>query len=128
LFIVLFVAEQVHFSTFLHCKLLFESQAAQCSKDSDPFFLQAALAFIRFISSCCGSLCWSAIFTHQKWWNLLFWSINHSILNWLCCWARCWMLQDMDPMKTHCIFYVKNSMIDQIEHRKSMFWPSLYWE
>jgi hypothetical protein len=28
------------------------------------------------------------------------------------------MLQDMDPMKAHCIFYVKDGMIDQIEPRK----------
>jgi len=42
----LFIAEEVHFSTFFRRKLLFGSQTAQGPQDSDSLGLQVALAFI----------------------------------------------------------------------------------
>jgi len=36
-FLLLFIAEEVSFTSFSCCKLLFGSQVAQCSQGSDPF-------------------------------------------------------------------------------------------
>jgi hypothetical protein len=50
-FLFLFIAYAVRFSSFLRRKLPFGSQAAQYPKGSDSLCLQAALAFIRLITS-----------------------------------------------------------------------------
>jgi len=68
----------------------------------------------------CGMLCWFAEFACQKWWTVLFQSIDHCSLHWLCCWARCWMFQDMDRMEASCVFYVKVGMLNHLEH--SQIW------
>jgi len=47
-----------------------------------------------------------------------FLSIHHCRLCWLCCWARRWMLQDMDNMEASCIFYVKVGTFTHLEQSK----------
>jgi len=37
---------------------------------------------------------------------------------WPCCWARWWMLQEMDHMEASCVFYVKVGRFDQFEQSK----------
>jgi len=101
--LVFFIAYNVRFSWFLSGKLLFRSQAVQCPEGSDSFCCQAALTFIRLVTSLGGPLCRFAIFGHWKWWNVLFRSID-PCLWWLYCWTRCWMLQDMDNMEASCVF------------------------
>jgi len=49
---------------------------------------------------------------------VLFRYMNHCILYWLYCSARCWMSQDMNHVETSCIFYVKVVMFDQLEQTK----------
>jgi len=104
---------------FLRCKLPFISQAAQCPKGSDSFCLQAALAFIRLMTSLGGPLCWLAVSACRKWRKDLFRSIDHCSLRWLCCWARCWMLQDMDIVVASWVFYVKVSTFTHLEPSKT---------
>jgi len=48
----------------------------------------------------------------------VFQSIDHCIVNWPCCWARCWMLQDMDHMEASWVFYVKVHTFVQLEQSK----------
>jgi len=64
-------------------------------------------------------LCRLAISASRKWWKVLFQTIDHCSLRWLCCWATCWMLQDMDNMEASCVFYVKVSMCTHLEHSKT---------
>jgi len=98
----------------------FWSQGAQCTKGSDSFWLWAALALIRLMTSSCRMLCWFAVFASQKWWEVHFLRIDHCSLYSLCCWARCWMLQDMDSMEESCVFYAKVGMLNHLEH--SQIW------
>jgi len=63
-------------------------------------------------------LCRFVVSAHWKWRKVLFRSIDHCSLHWLC-WARCWMLQDMDNMQASCVFYVKVSMFTQLEQIKT---------
>jgi len=49
---------------------------------------------------------------------VVFGSIDQCILYWLCCWERCWMLQDMDHMVASCVFFVKVGTLDQLEQSK----------
>jgi len=56
--------------------------------------------------------------TTQKRRTVLFWSIDHYILCPPCCWARCWMLEEMDHMEASCVFYVKVGRFDQFEQSK----------
>jgi len=112
------IAQEVHFSPFLGCKLLFGSQTAQCPKGMGSFCFQATLAFIRLMTSLGGQLCWFAIFASWKWCIVLFWSIDHCGLCWFCCWARCWMLQVMDNMEASCVFYVTVGTFTHLEQSK----------
>jgi len=64
-------------------------------------------------------LCRFAISAPWKWWKVRFWSNNHCSLLWLCCWVRCWMLQDMDNMETSCVFYVKVGTFSHLEQSKT---------
>jgi len=70
------------------------------------------------MTSSLGLLHWFAVFACRKWQKVLFWSIDDCILYWLWCWARCWMLQDMDHMEASCVFYVKVARFDQFEQSK----------
>jgi len=54
--------------------------------------------------------CRFAVSAHRMWRNVLFQSIDHCSLQSLCCWARCWMLQDIDNMAASYVFYVKVNM------------------
>ena len=106
------------FSLCPHRKLLFGSQSAQSSQGSDPFRFQAALAFLRLMTSSCGVLCRFAVFACRYWRNVLFHSIAHWILCWLCWWTRCWILQDMDHIEASCVFYVEVGTLNQFEQSK----------
>jgi len=66
----------------------------------------------------CAFLTPFAVFARRKWRKLLFCSIDHCILGWPCCWARCWMLQDVDHMEASCVFYVMVGNFDQFEQCK----------
>jgi len=67
------------------------------------------------MTSSCGTVCQFTVFASRKWRNELFQSIDHCSLCWLCCWARCWMFQDMDSMEASCIIYVKVGMLNHLE-------------
>jgi len=45
-------------------------------------------------------------------------SFAHCSLHWLCCWVRCWMLEDMDNMEASCFFYVKVGTFTYLEQSK----------
>ena len=94
------------------------SYAAQCPNGSDCFCFQAALVLIRLMRLIGWSLCWFAVIAHQKCQNVLLWNIDHCILRWLRCWARCWMLQDVDNLEASCVFYVKVSTFTHPEQSK----------
>ena len=104
--------------SFLCRKLLFGSQAAQCPQGSDSFCLQATLAFIRLMTSLSWTLSRFAVSARRKWRKVLFQSIDHCSLRWLC-WARCWMLQDMDNMEASCVFYVKVGNFTYLKQSKT---------
>jgi len=106
------------FSLFAGRNLLAGSQAAQHSKSSDPFCFQAGLALIRLMTSWCLALGRSAVFACRWWRKVLFRSIDHCILCWLCWLTTCWMLQDMDHIKASCVFYVEVCMLIQFEQSK----------
>jgi len=108
----------VRFSSFLHCKLLFGSEAALCPKCSHSLCFQATLAFIRMMTLLGWLHCRFAVSAHRKWQKVLLWSIDHCSLRGLCCWARCWMLQVMDNMEASCVFYVKVGMFTHLEQSK----------
>jgi len=114
-----FIALEVRFASFLGRKLLFGSQAVHCPKGSHSLCIQAALAFIRLMTSLCGVLCRFTIFARRKWQNVLFRSIDHCCVPWLCCWARCWKLQDMGNMEGSFIFYVKVGTFTHLEQSKN---------
>jgi len=65
--------------------------------------------------SSCKSQCRFAVFACGHWRKVLFWNIDHCILCWLCSWARCWMLQEMDHMEGRCVVYVMVGTLDQPE-------------
>jgi len=111
----LFAAQKVPFLSFLHCKLHVGSQAADCPKGCDSLNFQAAVAFIYIIMSSRRQLCWLAVFACRKWRHVLFQSVDRCILYCLCCWAGCWMLQDMDNMEASYIIYLKDGTFDQHE-------------
>jgi len=117
-FLFVFIDSEVRFQSFLRLKLLFGSQAAECCQHSDHFCLQAALAFIRLMTLSCGFLCWLTIFARRKWQNLLFGTMDHCILCWPGCWARCWIWQDMDHMEASCVLYVKVGRFHLLEQSK----------
>jgi len=65
-----------------------------------------------------GPHCRFSIFAHRMWRTALVWSSDQCRLCWLCCHARCWMLQDMDNMEASCVFYVKVGTFNHLEHSK----------
>ena len=67
------------------------------------------------MTSSCGTHCWIAIYARWKWQKVLFPSIHHCCLCWVCCLVRCWMLQDMDDMEANCVFHVNVGTFDQLE-------------
>jgi len=67
------------------------------------------------------ALCRFALFASREWQYVLFWSFEHCILCWLCWWARCWMLQDMDHMEASCVIYVKVGMSNWLEQSTICF-------
>jgi hypothetical protein len=79
-FLILFIAKDVSFSSFLHCKFLFGSRAAQCPNGLHYFCLQAALACIRLMMSLGRPLCHFAISACWKWRKVLFRSIDYCSL------------------------------------------------
>jgi len=109
----------VCFSLFLHGKFVCGCQAAQCPNGLDSSSVQAALTFIRLMTVLCRTLCPFPISGCRMWWKVLFQSIDHCSLRWLCCWAECWMLQDMDNLEASCIFYVKVSKFTHLEQSKA---------
>jgi len=119
-FLVLFTAYDVCFLSFLCRKLLLASQAVQCQKGSNYFSLQATRAPIRKMMWLGGTLCCFAVFARRKWWKVHFPSIDHCHLCWLCCWARCLMLQIMDSMEASCVFHVTFGILNHLE-------PSQIW-
>jgi len=44
--------------------------------------------------------------------------IDHCSLHWLCCWARCSMLHDMDNMEASCVLYVKVGTFNHLEQSR----------
>jgi len=117
-FFFLCITCTLYFSWFFGWNLLFGLQAAKFPKCSDSFRFQAALAFIRSMTSLGWPLCRFAIFARQKWGRVSIWSIDHCTLRWLCSWQRYWMLQDIDNMETSCIFYVKVGVFTHLEQSK----------
>jgi len=83
------------------------------------FLPPAALVFIRLMTSLGRPLHQFTISARRKWQEVLFRSIDHCSLHWLCCWARCWMLQDMDNMEASCVCYVKVSTFTHLEQSKT---------
>jgi len=65
-----------------------------------------------------GILCRFAIIDHQKLQNVLFRSIDHCSFCCLCCWVRCWMLQDMHNMEASCVIYAKVGTFTHPEQSK----------
>jgi len=65
-------------------------------------------------------MCHFAVFGCLEWQKVLFRSIDHCGLCWLCCWARCWMLQDMDSMKASGVCYIKVGKLNHLE--RSQIW------
>jgi len=114
-FLFLFVASEECFSWSLSHKLLIGSHTAQCPKGSDSFCFETALAFICLMTLLGQPLYWCALFARRNWRKDLFWSIDHCSLRWLCCWAKCWMLQ---VMEASCIFYVKVGTFTHLEQSK----------
>jgi hypothetical protein len=94
----------VRFSSFLCCKLLFVLEAARCAKGSGYVCLHGTLTLIRLMMSSCGKLCWYVWFVSRQMWKVLCQSLDNCSLYWLCCWVRCWMLQDMGRMEARYIF------------------------
>jgi len=117
-FLFLFIVWEVRFWSLLRRKLLFGSLAAQCPKCSDSLCVQAALAFIRMMTSLGWQRCWFAVSAHRKWRKVVFRSIDHCSWCGICCWARCWMLQVMDNMEASCVFYVKVGTFTHLEQSK----------
>jgi len=114
-FLFLFFPWEVCLSLFLGLKLLFGSQAAQCPNGSVCFCFQASLALIRLMTLSCGLLCGFALCASWKCQKDLFRSVAHCSFCWLCCWARCWMLQDMDNMEARCVFYDEVGTFNHLE-------------
>jgi len=114
----LFVAQGVCFYTVLSPKLLFGSQAVQCSTSSNAVYFQAVLALICLVTSLCGAVDRFTIFAGWKWRKVPFQSVEHFIMCWPCCWARCWMLKDMDNMEASYVFHVNDGTLDQQEQCK----------
>ena len=121
-FCFLIIVWDVCFSLFPGHELLFGTQAGKCPKGSDSFCFQAVLAFIPLMTSLRGPLCWFAIFAREMWRKVLFWNIDHSSLPWLCCWARCWMLQDMNNMEASFVLYVKVGTFTHLEQSTNSLW------
>jgi len=105
-------------SLVLRHKLRVRLQATQCSKGSDAICFETTIILIRLMITLYRSLCSFSACTCWKWGKIHFRSNHHCIVFWLYCWARCWMLQDMDHMEASCIFYVKVGMFDQLEQSK----------
>jgi len=59
-----------------------------------------------------------AIFANRVWRKVPFRSIDYCCLCWLCCWARCLILQDMDDMEASYVLCVKDTTFDQLEQNK----------
>jgi len=114
-FLLLFLASKVHFWSLLCRQLLFKSQGAHCPQGSDPFCIQAALAFIPLMMSSCGTLCGFAAFASPQWQNVLSRHIDNWIFCWHCWWARCWMLHNMDAMEASCVFYIDVGTLNRPE-------------
>jgi hypothetical protein len=102
--------------SFPCCKLHFGSHTAQRPMRSDSASFQAALSSIHLMTLTCGTLCQFAVIAGQQWWNVHFRSIDNCSLGWLCCWARCEMLQDTDNMDGSFVFYVKVGMLYHLAH------------
>jgi len=118
LFLLLIDASKVSFLAFIHWMVLCRSQAAQCTKYSGPIVPRS--------HSCHHSLdavvgwnvfCGFDIFTCRDWWMDRCRRIDRCILYCLCCWVRCWTLQDMDPMEASCVGFVRVGTFDQVEER-----------
>jgi len=85
LFLLVFIAYEVCFSSFLCRKLLFVSHAVQGPKGSDSLCLEAALAFIRWLTSLGWPCCWFAVCASVKWRKVHFRTIDHCISRGPCC-------------------------------------------
>ena len=107
------------FLSFLRRKLLSGTQAALCPKGSDSCCLQAAHAFLCWMTSLGRLLCQYAVSSCQKWPKVSFCGIDHCSLHWLHCWARWWMFQDMDTTEASCDLYFKVSTFTHPERSKT---------
>jgi hypothetical protein len=119
LFLFLFIAWEVCFSSFLCHKLLFGLEAPQCPKCSEFFCVQPAIACIRLTTSLGWTLCRFARSAYQKLRKVLFQNIGHCSIHWLCCWVGCWMSQYMENVKASCVFYVKVGTLTPLEQSTS---------
>jgi len=86
---------------------------------SDSVCLQATLACSWLMTSCGRPLRRFTVSGCRKWRTVLFRSIYHYSLQCLCCWVRCWMLQDMNNTEGSCVFYVKVSKFTHLEQSKT---------
>ena len=117
-FLCVFIAYKLCFLSFLCRKLLFRSYSAQCCQWAEPICVQATLAVSHLMMSSNGLLRRFAVFACQQWQMVLFRSIDNCILYLPHCWARSWMLQEMDHMKASCVINVKVGRFDQFEQSK----------
>jgi len=83
-----------------------------------PFLLRSRLCLHSLDDLVVRTASSTSVFPHRKWLKVLFWSIYHCSLCWLCCWARCGMLQDMDNIEASCVFYVKVGAFNHLEQSK----------
>jgi len=66
-----------------------------------PFCHQATPGIIRLMTSWCILLHCLAVFACRKWRKVFFRSIDHCILCWPCCWARCWNCNNLTAKHYH---------------------------
>jgi hypothetical protein len=50
--------------------------------------------------------------------NVLFDNVDHCSFCWLCYWAKCWIMQDMETMEPSWVVYVKIGMFNHHEYSK----------
>ena len=108
----------MRFSLFLGHKFHFGSQPPQWPKGLDFVSFQPAIAFICLMTLLGGPLYRFAKFALEIRRKVLVRRIDHCSLCWLCCYARCWMLQVMDNMEASGVIYVKVGTLTHLEQCK----------
>jgi len=55
----------------------------------------------------------------RMWQKVFSLTIDHGCFHWLCCWARCFMLQDQSNKDASCVFYVRVSSYTHLEQSQT---------